>query len=276
MTLPFYKLEANGNDFILIQRANLPADMDLPQLARQLCAPKTAIGADGLLLVDAKHSDVDFALSYFNPDGSSGMLCGNGALSALFFVCRHLKAQTQYSFRLGDQIYHGFARDLALATQHKVAEMVLKIPQVTEVQKLRDAQYYLHTGAAHKVIFFPHPVDKLDLPSWAEKYRYGVNGAVGANVSLAYFAGARCQVRTFEKGVEAETLACGTGAVACALAWFWHTQGKALATAAKLSLAVEYAGGTFQVRANWSGTDFYAIELQAKAREVFHGFYYLG
>lgn len=270
MALPFYKFEANGNDFILLRDLDLPNSANLPALVRSLCTRKKSVGADGLLLLK-DDAELDFSLDYFNSDGSSGMLCGNGALSALLFVFRHIKGSARYKFRVGGQVYSGFCR--VGANGNFTEQIVLQIPQVLEMQKLSDSEYYLHTGAAHKVIFCREPVENLDLLAWAEKYRYGVNGSVGANVNLLYHDGQLCRVRTFEKGVEAETLACGTGAVACALAWIWQGLAQNLETENIFEVPIAYSGGSFGVRARWSGQHFYDIELEGRAREVFYGIY---
>lgn len=262
MILGFHKLEATGNDFIFVIEEQVSALLKersfWTELVCSLCMRRFGIGADGLL-VFGKDSELDFKISYFNADGSSGMLCGNGARAAIWFAHKHLVAKDNYVFRVGPQIYRGLLHG---------TEVVLQLPDTPQVHKLEDSHYYANTGAPHKVLFFAEPIADLDLVKIAQKYRYGVNGDIGANVNLVYYDGEFCHIRTFEKGVEAETLSCGTGSLACALAWAEDNR-----IYRDFALKVNSAGGILQVRASWKAQGFDNIELLGEAREVFQGFY---
>lgn len=280
MILSFYKFEATGNDFIFLNQSDLAfisSDQLLSkQLVRTLCARAWGIGADGLILF-APDRELDFQISYFNSDGSSGMLCGNGARAAILFAYRHLAPKNNYVFRVGKQIYQGFCQPVdnqdfrdKVSTMDSTRELLvtLKIPDIHDVRKLESSHYYAHTGAPHKVVFCSEPLGNLDLVKLAQKYRYGVNGEIGANVNLLYYDGDLCYIRTFEKGVEAETLSCGTGAIACALSWsleqsIWND----------FAIKIHSLGGVLQVKARREMYGFSNIELTGMAREVFYGYY---
>jgi len=217
--LPFAKMHGAGNDFIMIDARDLAdasVELDARRIAR-LCDRRLGIGADGLIVV-ADHGELDFAMSYFNADGGEAEMCGNGARCAF----RHAHA-------LGRVGGEGRFASAAGTHEGRLAEDGIEVT-LTPPRDLRTdidldethpfpRTHYVNTGVPHLVI----PVDDLEsigLERWGPAMRSDpALGAAGANVNWvqALSDGTAWLIRTYERGVEAETLACGTGASAAAV-----------------------------------------------------------
>ncbi len=211
----FHKLSGAGNDFVLLARAPRAG---LPSLARRLCDRRRGVGADGLLVVE-KRPGGPF-LRYFNADGSAAF-CGNGSRCAAWWLHREGWTKGRRVFELGT------SSGVLAARVTGPAGAALRMPQPRAVRlglELRAAGrrwtvHSLDTGVPHAVV----PVRGLAGFPVAEVgkalRRHKTFGPAGANVDFIEYAGrGRLALRTFERGVEAETLACGTGAVAAAAA----------------------------------------------------------
>ncbi len=206
--LEFTKIEAAGNDFILVDNCQeIIAPQYYAALARELCPRRKGIGADGLIFIQA-HRRYDFEMLYFNADGSGPVMCGNGARAAVLFV--YLKGICS----------HGTLQFLAPDGPHQALYQPDKIGLnihfdscIKEHQADGPPVYFLDTGAPHVVLFQPRP-DQLDIQAKAPPLRKKFN----ANVNyLSRDEKGRWHIRTYERGVEDETLACGTGATAAAM-----------------------------------------------------------
>lgn len=208
MDIHFYKYQGTGNDFILIDQITessklVPQD---PQLIQQLCHRKFGIGADGIIFLQ-KHGSYDFEMVYYNPDASKSF-CGNGSRCAV-----HLANQLQI---IGDR-----TRFLAIDGVHTayIQEDIISVTlqDVATIQRIGD-DYLVNTGSPHYVCLVEE-VALLDLPSLGKE----INNLppfqnTGTNVNFVQLAGNnRLSMRTYERGVNDETLSCGTGAVAAAL-----------------------------------------------------------
>lgn len=206
MELSFYKYQGTGNDFVMIDDREETFDLDNLDLVKKLCDRKFGIGADGLIAI-RNHPDFDFEMIYFNADGSQSM-CGNGARCAVAFS----------SFL---RIVNGKTRFLAIDGPH---EAVLNADQVEllmgDVKEIatKSEDFFVNTGSPHHIRF----VEK------AEGYPVFEEGKAIRNDSMYAPAGTNVNfvepltesevfVRTFERGVEDETLSCGTGVTAAAI-----------------------------------------------------------
>ena len=206
-TVHFHKYQATGNDFVIIDNREAKLTFTNEQIAK-ICHPKFGVGADGLMLIE-NHPTLNFHLEYFNSDGSKS-LCGNG--------CR---AAVQFASQLG--LVNGKATFTAFDGPH-AAEILpsgiirLKMGDVKEAEMIGN-DYYIHTGSPHFLRFVQ---DVKNYPVFEEgrKIRYEDRFQPGGtNVNFVELQKDNTIfVRTYERGVENETLSCGTGITAAALA----------------------------------------------------------
>jgi diaminopimelate epimerase len=206
MAISFFKYQGTGNDFIMIdnRKLNFPADQ---KLVKHMCDRRMGIGADGLILLQ-EHPDYDFEMVYHNADGRLGSMCGNGARCTVRFA-RHLGVIEDVAYFLAADGEHQATveRDL----------IQLKMNDVHGVEKIGN-DYYLNTGSPHYVQFV-EDVHALDVYAAGKAIRYNERfKAEGTNVNFVQkLDNNTIFVRTYERGVEDETLSCGTGVTACAL-----------------------------------------------------------
>jgi len=255
--LVFYKYEGAGNDFILFDDRNNLFPDNKPGLVEYLCNRKFGIGADGLILLRSAKG-YDFSMAYFNSDGNESSMCGNGG-----------RCIAAFADKLG--IIRETARFIARDGEH-LAELQhdghirLKMGDVTSIETGSD-YFYLDTGSPHYVKFLPS-VDKLDVFTEGRKIRYKDRFLDhGTNVNFVENQGDHIYVRTYERGVENETLACGTGVVAsviCAaiLKGINH---------AFFSLPVKVLGGQLLVSFYRRDNEFADIWLEGPGTYVFKG-----
>jgi len=207
MNIPFSKYQGAGNDFIIIDsRKNIfdPADSDL---INRLCGRRFGIGADGLILLSS-HDQADFEVRHFNSDGKPGSMCGNGARCAAHFALRCKIAGQKQKFMAYDGIHEAEVED---------DRVRLRMSDVREY-KIVEGNYFINTGSPHYVVFTSE-IDKMDVPTEGRKLRWSPLFAPGGtNVDFVETTADGLYIRTFERGVEEETLACGTGATASAIA----------------------------------------------------------
>jgi diaminopimelate epimerase len=219
-SLTFYKMSGSGNDFILVDnRTNIIKPETAPELARSLCRRKVSVGADGLILIENDH-EVDFRWRFFNADGSSAEMCGNGGrcvarLASMLDICG-----PKLSFRTGA----GIIRAEVLGSRVKLqmtAPFGLLLDQELEVNGQRVTAHFVNTGVPHTVFILdtPDELEKQDVVGQGRDVRYHSHYApAGTNVNfVAQLSQRSIALRTYERGVEDETLACGTGATAVAL-----------------------------------------------------------
>lgn len=212
MKIPFWKLTGAGNDFVLIARR--PAGRSGAALARALCDRRFGIGADGLLIMSRRGGKV--RLDYRNADGSSAF-CGNGSRCAVLWAAAKgwLKGK---AFTLESNRGPLAAR----LTAEGRAEVVMPAPKglrlgVNVKTKGGSLQaHYVDTGVPHAIVFVPH-IDDVEVSTLGRELRFHkAFGRAGANIDFVEIRKNVLLVRTYERGVESETLACGTGVVAAA------------------------------------------------------------
>jgi len=194
------KYNASGNDFVIFHTFK---EENFSDLAKKLCHRQNGIGADGLIVL-LPHSDCDFQWKFYNNDGSDAAMCGNGTRA-----CAHYA----YANGLADKDMK-FLTDAGIISSSVQGDIVET--QLTEVKKLSDVfsehgrdWYFYDTGVPH-LVSIVKDLDEYD-KALAREMRYAHN----ANVNFVLFDGNSLHVRTYERGVEDETLACGTGMAAC-------------------------------------------------------------
>lgn len=258
MKLHFYKYEGAGNDFVMIDNRT-QGFIPEQALVNRLCRRNYGIGADGLILLENDDLN-DFTMRYFNADGAEGSLCGNGGRCIVLFAY-HLGITDKVSvFSATDGIH----RAEILSQQGHQAEVKLKMSDVYQMDQI-DGINRLDTGSPHLVIN-NSDIDHLDVNKIGRKYRYDKRySSDGVNVNFMKITGRQIFLRTYERGVENETLACGTGAVAAALVAMANNN---------LDAPVEIVarGGKLLVFAKSENGTFRDIWLQGPATEVFEGF----
>jgi len=262
--LPFTKATGAGNDFVIIDELDYPIGLDPGPLARSLCARHFGIGADGLLII-RPHASEDFEMEYYNVDGSTGAMCGNGGRCAARYVHeRGFAGRTMRFLALG-YVYHAEVTEdqvrLAMKKPRVVcADLVLRIGDTAH------RGYLIDTGSPHLVIFRDR-LDDFDVVSVGRALRHHPDLAPGgANINfVAVAADGVMTLRTYERGVEEETLACGTGSVASATAG-------ALFAGLDSPVALRVRSGEMlTVRLQRAGDAVSAVVLEGPARLLFSG-----
>lgn len=217
--MKFYKYQGAGNDFLIADNRDGSVDLSKEQIV-SLCDRRYGVGADGLMLLE--NSDVhDFRMVYYNSDGSGGMMCGNGGRCIVAFAAD--RGMTRFDFEAAD----GFHTAQILDEGDGVKTVRLKMKDVSEVLaysvlsgvSVPSEGCFLDTGTRHYVRFVDD-VEAYDIVSEGREIRYGAEELqpVGANVNYVEAKEGVLYVRTYEKGVEDETFACGTGIVASSVA----------------------------------------------------------
>lgn len=214
--IPFTKMSGTGNDFIIIDhRQPLLASVDVQEFARLVCRHKFSVGADGLILIENDDSE-DFRWQFFNADGSRAEMCGNGARCAARFAYQRGIAPATMRFRTAAGV---IAAEMA-GTGVKIkltAPTNLQLERSLDLGALSKQVYSVNTGVPH-VVCFVDDLAQVPVLEWGRIIRYhAVYQPAGTNVNFVQVASDGLLVRTYERGVEGETMACGTGAVASAL-----------------------------------------------------------
>ena len=261
--IKFWKMSGAGNDFILLSGGRAGGGA-LKKLAVRLCAPKTGIGADGLLYVN-KSGPAAVSVRYFNSDGSEAF-CGNGSRCAAWW------AWSEGLMKNRSFVLHSAAGRLAAEITAEQS-VKMRMPDVKAVSlcqagawpKPVKTVHFLNTGVPHAVVPVANIKD-LDVAVLGRTLRYHrVFGPAGANVNFVRLHKGAIKLRTYERGVEAETLACGTGIAASAVAL-----GLALGLGSPVTL-IPVTGEKFKVWYRRQGAGAADIYVQGPAKIVFTG-----
>jgi diaminopimelate epimerase len=214
----FFKMSGSGNDFVLLDGRWTTAEDWPAARIRRVCDRRTGVGADGLILLAPGSGPGRVRFQYFNSDGSHGAMCGNGALCATRLAVM-LEMAPPEAVEL--QTDAGTVRSRCIPGSASRAE--LELPDVRETRSLAVELHGGEQRIGFALVGVPHVVvlvdrlDAVDLPQRGRDLRFHPELApAGANVNFVARESAGWAMRTYERGVEAETLACGTGAVACA------------------------------------------------------------
>lgn len=254
MTIPFSKYQGTGNDFVMIDNRSLFFPKNNTKLVKLLCDRKFGIGADGLILLE-EHTDYDFEMVYYNADGNPSSMCGNGGRCLVSFAKELGIIKEKTAFMAVDGVH------LAHITGDKVH---LKMSDVDAIKR-GDGYFFLNTGSPHHVQF-EEDLDKLNVKEAGAKIRYGnLYGAAGSNINFMKKHKDGFAVRTYERGVEDETLSCGTGVTAVALVTHY------MGATQKNLVNVKVEGGELAVSFHKTDTGYTDIYLIGPAQKVFDG-----
>ncbi len=206
MIIEFYKYQGTGNDFIMIDDREKEFDLTDNDLIAALCERRMGIGADGLILL-REHDTLDFEMIYFNADGKESSMCGNGGRCIIAFAQMLEMTGNETAFMAIDGEHKGRLMDDGI---------YLQMQDVKKIEGVGDG-LVLNTGSPHYIEMVDE-LDYIDVNKQGSKIRNSVPFKKdGINVNFVLDAN-ELQVRTYERGVEAETLSCGTGVVATAIA----------------------------------------------------------
>lgn len=255
--LTFYKYHGTGNDFILIDNRTEFFPRNDTALVASLCNRHFGIGADGLMLLQNK-AGYDFEMVYYNSDGKEATMCGNGGRCICAFAQKLGIIRNRTRFIANDGEHEA---EISIINS-KLSTVKLKMNNVGEIKPIAEG-FYANTGSPHYVLFgIPDDVEKK-----GKYYRHhSLFAPEGVNVNFCKVENDRLFVRTYERGVEAETLSCGTGAVASALTSVFFNK---IADTGKVQLSMP--GGELSVYYNKAHNSFTDIYLEGPACFVFQG-----
>jgi diaminopimelate epimerase len=266
MQIDFTKMHGAGNDFVVIDNLDRRIELGTDRI-RFLCDRRFGIGADGLLLLEpADSAGVDATMVYYNADGSRAEMCGNGARCfARFALERDLGSQKSIRFTTDAGIVRAETTDDLYRIELTPPEDLV-VERVIELKEGPTRIHSVNTGVPH-VIRFVDQVDQVDLRAVGAEIRFHADFApAGTNVNLAHLEpDDLVRIRTYERGVEDETLACGTGVTAVGI--MAH-----LIRGLPLPVRVQVAGGSLlQVDFVRDGDDIRDVTLTGPAASVFSG-----
>lgn len=254
MKLDFFKYQGTGNDFIMIDNRQSVFSKTNTKLITELCDRRFGIGADGLILIE-NYPDCDFKMVYFNPDGSQS-LCGNGGRCAVAFA-KYLKIIN------GEATFHAIdgLHNATIETNY----VRLHMHDVSAIDNV-ESDLFLDTGSPHHIKMMDS-LQNLNVKTEGAKIRYSDKyGQAGVNVNfVSKNTDDSFNIRTYERGVEDETLSCGTGVTAVALAMHYIGETK------KNTVAIKAIGGDLQVMFDRVGDSYKNVWLCGLAEQVFKG-----
>jgi diaminopimelate epimerase len=258
MEINFFKYHGTGNDFIMIDNRSKQF-IPHPGTVAGLCHRQFGIGSDGLILIEA-HPEADFLMRYFNSDGHEATFCGNGARCSVAFASKLGMAAAQVRFVAADGIHHASI----IQSSPKKTKVLLDMQDVLLPVKHHEG-LWMDTGSPHLVIFTQN-ISPVNINDEGQKLRQLKKwGVKGVNVNFAEMVYGDIFLRTYERGVERETLSCGTGAVAVALAAFSEK------LIEKSPAIIKTQGGELNVYFNADKSGFNGVKLEGEAVFVFSG-----
>jgi len=258
----FWKMEGTGNDFIVIDNRG-EIIKERKEAARKLCHRKRGIGADGLILIE-EADEADFFMRTFNPDGSEAQMCGNGARCAVRFA--YLKGITgeECCFKTLSGIIEASVKEEKVKIKMTNPSNLRKITRLSIDEKQYEG-YWINTGVPHLVIFVPE-IGVVPVKQIGSKIRFhSFFQPEGTNVDFVKVREGGLEIRTYERGVEDETLSCGTGAVASALV-------SAIVKHLASPIKVLTKGGEVTVWFRLKEEKFSDVFLEGEANAVYKGY----
>lgn len=254
MKIKFYKYQGAGNDFVMIDNrdGNFPVNKETIE---KICDRNFGIGADGLILLE-NDSETDFRMVYFNSDGNESTMCGNGGRCIVRFAHDLDVTNENMTFNAIDGLHH------AVVDGETIRLRMIDIKEVED----HDRYLFMNTGSPHHVEFVDN-VQNVDVYNRGKKIR---NGApyfeTGSNINFVeVLPNQTLKIRTYERGVEDETLACGTGITAAAIASYIRGFVK------DNVISIEALGGKLSVNFDEKNNTFENIWLNGPAVRVFEG-----
>jgi len=267
--IPFHKIQGNGNDFILIDnRRGILKGKNLSGLAKQVCHRNRSVGADGLIVI-VPSKKADFKWRFFNADGSEAEMCGNGSRCAARFAVLKKIAPKKMSFETRAGIIHAEVKKDTVRVQLTGASglrMNVAVPLAGHTR----TGYFINTGVPH-LVYLTENLGGEDVQAVGKASRWHeVFKPAGTNVNFVQIDGPhKIRIRTYERGVEGETLACGTGSVAAALI------AAALGKASSPVTVTTRGGDRLIVSFVQDGDAFTNLHLEGSAEVVCEGSLYL-
>ena len=263
--ISFTKMVASGNDFIIIDQRKHASIRKPKLLSLRICNRKYGIGADGLLILE-KSKSADIRMRIFNPDGSEPNMCGNGIRCVAVYVGRskiviETKAGIVAAKAIKDKVKIRMTepKDIRLDLPIKIGERKIKVN-------------FIDTGVPHAVIFVEW-LNNIDVVNIGRQIRFHKRFLPdGVNVDFVQIIDDdNIKIRTYERGVEAETLACGTGTVAAALLSTCHSPTSNI----RRVNAHTKGGEILKIEFDKANGKFRDVWLEGKARTVYSGVYYV-
>lgn len=256
--LTFFKYQGTGNDFVMIDNRTGFFPKEDVQLINFLCDRRFGIGGDGLILLENDPS-ADFKMVYYNADGNESTMCGNGGRCIVAFAHDLGIIDKQTTFNAIDGLHN--------ATVNENATIALQMIDVDKKSiKINDDFTFLFTGSPHHVAVVNN-VENFDVFTHGKQIRYSdLYAPGGTNVNFVeQLNSERFKIRTYERGVEDETLSCGTGATAVAIAM--NVLGKTTSN----KIAVQVEGGDLQITFDQDQEKYFNVMLNGPAKQVFKG-----
>ena len=260
MEITFFKYQGAGNDFIIIDDRSENFDRSNTNLVAKMCDRRFGIGADGLMLLRNKEG-FDFEMVYYNADGHEGSMCGNGGRCIVAFA-KSIELVGDKCFFIAVDGPH----EAEILDRNEKKWVSLKMIDVSDIEKCI-GYVFMDTGSPHYVSFNSNNLDNMDLVQEARKIRFNERYSKnGTNVNFIDIHENVLKIRTYERGVEDETLACGTGVTAAVLTA--HITGNVKGN----EIEVKAKGGDLKVLFERVGNGYKNIWLQGPAEFVFKGF----
>ena len=262
MKIQFYKYQGTGNDFVMIDNRTGNFNCNNTEFISSICDRRHGIGCDGLILIE-DNNDLDFTMKYFNSDGSELGMCGNGARCVTQFAKKLGIINNSAIFQASDGAHHAEIIDNNYV---RVKMNDIDMSNYDLIDKNFDA-IYLNNGSPHLVIN-SNNIDNIEVINEGRKIRYGDKYKdEGVNINFVEFTSnsSLCKVRTYERGVEDETLSCGTGAVAVAVVLNYSK------ITNKEEITISMKGGNLKVSFNRVGDNFSNIWLYGAVAEIYKG-----
>jgi diaminopimelate epimerase len=254
MIIVFNKYQGTGNDFIIIDNRKGILDPLDSSLINKLCDRRFGIGADGLILI-SEDSQYDFEMKYFNSDGFESTMCGNGGRCSSDFAIKEGIAGKTLTFKAIDGAHKAISQEGLIQ---------LQMNDVKKPRIIRE-NYFINTGSPHCIVFHKD-INKLDVNTMGKTIRMSEDFAPeGTNVNFVEIIDKGIYVRTYERGVEEETLSCGTGVTASAIASVLAGQ------IDTVPVNVKTKGGNLSVSFKVTGEVISDIWLSGPATFVFEG-----
>lgn len=252
----FYKYQATGNDFVMLDSIKEKNDLSEKQI-KKFCDRKFGVGADGLILL-CKSEEYDFKMVYYNANGKEGTMCGNGGRALVAFARDLGYIENKAVFTAIDGLHY------AKIKKNRVS---LTMKNVDKIDVLDEKNCFLDTGSPHHINLLDKNIEAYDVVKNGCEIRYGAPYfEKGTNVNFVQQVNPnKFKVRTYERGVENETLACGTGVTAVALAMY-H-----LKKTTDKNIHIQACGGVLEISFSPCKNGFENIRLKGKATQVFKG-----
>jgi diaminopimelate epimerase len=267
-TIPFYKMVASGNDFVVVDNRR-GVVKDALAFTRKVCQSHQGAGADGVLLFESSKK-ANFKMRIINLDGSEAAACGNGFRCIALYAHDVLKYSSRMTFESGSGLIEAEVAEKNQIKVQLIKPRIFKMDEVLEACKQKLHYTFLDTGVPH-VVIFTEELEKIDVFEMGKAVRnHAQFQPFGTNVNFVQVKNKKeIAVRTYERGVENETLACGTGSTASAVASVLKGFAEPPVT------VLTKSGEKLRIDMRRKGDEIAKVFLEGKAQFVYKGEYYL-